>query len=128
MSGQRRGVLPWSTAEGHAAGEIGDAELFRGADVTDAEVFALGTHHHHAQHQIVDVAEAARFGATALDRERNCAARELSSNMRAASPWRTSAVTRTESRKPLPLRRVPIRTPLLRFRCRIGIADGKAYY
>src|SRR5262249_1493750 len=60
---------------GHAAGQIGDADLFRGADVVDAEVLALRAHEHHALHQIVDVAEAARLGAAALDPERNCARR-----------------------------------------------------
>src|SRR5437660_3203360 len=59
---------------GHAAGEIGDADLFRGADMIDAEVLALRAHDHYALHQIVDVAEAARLGAAALDRERNRAA------------------------------------------------------
>src|SRR5262249_60205505 len=59
---------------GHAAGEIGDADFFRGAHVVDAEVLALPSYDHHALHQIVDVAEAARLGAAALDRERNRAA------------------------------------------------------
>src|SRR5215475_454258 len=59
---------------GHAVGEIGDADLFRGAHVIDAEVLALPSHDHHALHQIVHVAEAARLGAAALDQERNRAA------------------------------------------------------
>src|SRR5215475_9570250 len=59
---------------GHAAGKIGDADLFRGAHVVDAEVLALASHDHHALYQIVHVAEAARLGAAALDRERNRAA------------------------------------------------------
>ena len=81
ISGQRRGVLPAARPTGassisrpailaSAAGEIGDGDLVRGADVVDAEVLALLAHDHHAGHQIVDVAEAARLLAAALDRER----------------------------------------------------------
>src|SRR5262245_11298723 len=45
---------------GHAAGEIGDADLFRGADVIDAEVLALFADDHYALHQSDSSPEAAR--------------------------------------------------------------------
>src|SRR6516164_6978737 len=52
-------------------------------------------------------------------RSRRKAPRELSSNTRTASPWRTSALTKPEPRKPLPpvtrMRRALIRLPVLRF-------------
>src|SRR5262249_17315287 len=62
---------------GHAAGKLRDADFFRRADMVDAEVLALLAHDHHALHQIIDVAEAARLGATALDGKWDCAARML---------------------------------------------------
>src|SRR6266508_624684 len=55
---------------GHAAGEVGDGDLVRGADMVDAEVLPALAHDHHAANQVVDVAEAARLLAAALDRKR----------------------------------------------------------
>ena len=52
---------------GDARGEVGDGDLLGGADVIDAEVLALGAHHHDAADQIVDVAEAAGLAAVALE-------------------------------------------------------------
>ncbi len=64
-------------------GHIADGDLLGGADVIDAEMLALVAHHHHAAHQIVDVAEAAGLAAVAVHFERHlpvlcCATARLS--------------------------------------------------
>ena len=59
---------------GDAPRDVGDRHLLGRADVIDAEMLALGAHHHHAAHEIVDVTEAAGLPSVALDLERHLAA------------------------------------------------------
>ena len=86
MSGQRRCVPPAGAGPGIeldlAAGmgrdalrQPGDADLLGGADVIDAEMLAALAHDHDAVGEVVDMAEAARLAAVALNFERDATVR-----------------------------------------------------
>ena len=79
------------------AGEVGDRDLFGGADMIDAEMLALVAHHHDARDEIVDMAEAAGLPAVALDLERHLAALVLAG----AARFSRSANCGTTCSKPM---------------------------
>src|SRR5204863_1408259 len=65
--GRKRDLAPGKGC--HAAGEVGNGDLFRSADMIDAEVLAALAHDHHPRDEIIDVTEAARLFSAPLDRK-----------------------------------------------------------
>src|SRR3954465_2981039 len=66
-AGDQFDVTP--SMRGDARGQLGDRDLLPGADMIDAEVLALGAHHHDPADEIIDMAEAAGLAAVALELE-----------------------------------------------------------